>query len=201
VYQRRLGARAPAAPPPGLACRRLGEAELISYCADPELELHEEMVFSGNTCIGAFSGGELAGYAWFAYEDAPHVNGVRVRVPAQAIYRFKTFVRPAWRGRGVAPFLYRSADGIVARPGRSCVVNCIAVQNRASVAASRRSGDALLGYLAYWQAGSRFLALHTPEVEALGLRFHIAPTRRGSLPARMASRRTAGSGSLQEKRS
>jgi len=99
------------------------------------------------------------------------VNGVRVQVPARAIYRFKTFVRPACRGRGIAPFLYAAADAIVARPGRESVVNCIALQNRASIAAALKSGDAACGYLAYWQARGRFLALHSRKVAALGLRF------------------------------
>lgn len=189
----------------GLACRRLHEEELLSCCADPQLDLGEGMVreaiLAGDDCVGAFSGGKLLGYVWFSYADAPHLNGVRVRVPAQAIYRFKAFVLPAYRGRGIASFLYGAADGIVARPGRQYVVNCVAVQNLASIAASRRSGDALLGHLCYWQAGRFFAAYHTPEVEALGLRFHLVATRRDNRSARMASLRASGSGSLQEKRS
>jgi GNAT superfamily N-acetyltransferase len=174
VYCREL--RAGAVPPEDVQVRTLREAELLSYCADPDLELRERMVRSadGNVCVGAFCGGELAGYVWFAYEDAPHVDGVRVRVPAHAIYRFKAFVRPAFRGRGIAPRLYAGADALVARPGRRTVVNCIALQNRPSIAASLRSGDAPLGRLGYWQAGRRFVALHSREVEAFGLRFYLA---------------------------
>lgn len=173
VYYRKLGAAAARARAEGLHVRALGESELLAYCADPELELRESAVRGGNTCIGAFCGGELAGYAWYAYDDAPHVNGVRVRVPGQAIYRFKTFVRPAWRGRGIAPFLYGAADDLVARPGRGYVVNCIALQNAPSIAASLRSGDAPLGRLGYWQSGKRFLALHSAGVALFGLRFYL----------------------------
>jgi GNAT superfamily N-acetyltransferase len=172
VYYRKLGA-AFGVFPADLHARALGESELLACCADPGLELRESLVRSGNTCIGAFSGGVLAGYAWFAYDEAPHVNGVRVRVPRQAIYRFKTFVRPAWRGRGIAPFLYGAADELVARPGRGYVVNCIALQNTPSIAASLRSGDAPLGHLGYWQAGKRFLALRSPGVALFGLRFYL----------------------------
>ena len=172
VYCRRLGAAATRALEPGLSCRRLEQQELLGLCADPELELREAMVREGNACVGAFSGDDLAGYVWFAYGDAPHVNGVRVSVPPQAIYRFKAFVRPAYRGRGIAPYLYGAADPLVAQPGRRTVVNCVAVQNRASIAATLRSGDVPLGHLAYWQAGGRFLALHTRPVELFGLRFY-----------------------------
>src|SRR5687767_891670 len=80
VYYRRLGDAAARALEPGLSCRRLDEPELLALCADPELELREAMVREGNTCVGAFAGGELAGYVWFAYRNAPHVNGVRVDV-------------------------------------------------------------------------------------------------------------------------
>jgi GNAT superfamily N-acetyltransferase len=173
VYYRRLGAAAARALEPGLSCRRLEQQELLDLCADPGLELRQAMVRDGNTCIGAFSDGELAGYVWFACSDAPHVNGVRVSVPAQAIYRFKAFVRPAYRGRGIAPYLYGAADELVAQPGRRYVVNCVALQNGASVAASLRSGDGPLGHLGYWQAGRRFFALHTREVELFGLRFYL----------------------------
>jgi GNAT superfamily N-acetyltransferase len=170
VYGRALGASA--APGP-FSVRRLGEDELFGFCADPELDLRESFVRLGHACVGAFAGRELAGYAWFAYGDAPHLDGVRVRVPEHAVYRFKAFVRPAYRGKGVASLLYAAADGLVARPGRRHVVNCVAVQNAPSIAASRRSGDALLGYLAYWRGGSRFLALHSRAVAAFGLRFYL----------------------------
>ncbi|MGQ0544164.1 MAG: hypothetical protein ACT4P3_02385 [Betaproteobacteria bacterium] len=101
-------------------------------------------------------------------------KGVRVRVPEQAIYRFKAFVRPARRGRGIAPFLYGAADELVAMPGRRYVVNCIAVQNAPSVAASLRSGDAPLGRLGYWQTRKRFFALHSPGVDSFGLKFYLS---------------------------
>ena len=174
VLGRELGA-APAAA--GVACRPLLEEELLSACADAALELSEPMVRGalrrGDACVGAFAGGELAGYAWYAYGPAPHVHGVWVRPPQDAIYRYKSFVRPAFRGCGVASSLYRAGDAIVARPGRRYVVNCVAVQNAASIAASRRSGDVFLGVAAYWQAGRRFLALRSAGVGSFGLRFSL----------------------------
>ena len=177
VYYRRLGAAAARTLNPELSCRPLGEREIVSFCADPQLDLSERMVLAalshGNVCLGAFSGGELAGYVWFAYADAPHVDGVRVSVPGEAIYRFKAFVRPGYRGRGIAPLLYGATDDMVARPGRRYVVNCIALQNGPSIAASLRSGDEPLGHLGYWQAGRRFVALHSRAVELFGLRFYL----------------------------
>jgi ribosomal protein S18 acetylase RimI-like enzyme len=172
VLGHELGA---AAAGPGAACRALLEEELLDACGDAELGLSAPMVRGalrrGDVCVGALAGGELAGYAWYAYGPAPHVRGVWVRPPDDAIYRYKSFVRPAFRGCGIASSLYRAGDAIVARPGRRYVVNCVAVQNAASIAASRRSGDALLGVAAYWQAGRRFLALRSAGVGSFGLRF------------------------------
>ncbi len=172
VFHRRLGA-ARAAPLAGLECRRLSAAGLARFSEDATLGLHGSTDWR-HACVGAFLDGELAGYVWFACGEAPHVDGVRVQVPARSLYRFKSFVRPAFRGRGIAPALYGAADALVAEPGRESVVNCIAAQNGASIAASLKSGGAPLGWLAYWQGRGRFFALHSRSVAALGLRFYRA---------------------------
>jgi GNAT superfamily N-acetyltransferase len=180
VFSRRLRSDPPP-PAPNVTCRRLREEELPARC-------------KGEVCVGAFVDGELVGYAWYAYDDAPHVKGVRVRVPAHAIYRFKVYVLPAYRGRGVAPFLYAAADRLVARPGRTTVVTCVALQNLPSLAASRRSGETLLGWLGYWQSGERFSAARSPAVQSFGLEFYFARARER---AGQADARTAGDHSRQ----
>ena len=55
----------------------------------------------GGLCLGALDGSALVGYVWFAYEIAPHVDGIWVKVPPRAVYRFKSFVRRSHRGRGI----------------------------------------------------------------------------------------------------
>ncbi len=162
---------------PGIECKRLLDSEVLSCCEDPELDLSAATAGAalarGDACVGVVSGGELAGYAWYAYGPAPHLDGVWICPPPHAIYRYKAFVRAAFRGRGVATSLYRGGDALVAKAGRRYVVNCVAMQNAPSIAASRRSGDLPLGLVAYWQKGRRFLALHSPRVGAFGLRFSL----------------------------
>jgi ribosomal protein S18 acetylase RimI-like enzyme len=176
VFRRELGwpARCPA--PPGLELRALSQAELLSRCRDPELDLREAMIQEalrrGDLCLGALDGGTLLGYVWFAYQTAPHVDGVWVKVPPHAVYRFKSFVRPTFRGRGIAAALYGVADAVVARPGLDSVVDCVAVQNPASIAATLKSGSRPLGAIAYWQASRWFVAFHSRSVRRLGLRFY-----------------------------
>jgi GNAT superfamily N-acetyltransferase len=93
-------------------------------------------------------------------------------VPPRAVYRFKSFVRPAFRGMGIAAALYGAADAVVGRPGRAAVVVCIAGHNAASIAATLKSGSRPLGALAYWQTRRYFVAFHSRRVRRLGLRFY-----------------------------
>lgn len=177
VFRRRLDPFTTQTAAPGLELRMLSEAELLAWSADRELDLSERMIRDtlrrGGVCVGAVAGRELAGYVWFAYDAAPHLEGVWVQVPGEAIYRYKSFVRPAYRGRGIAPSLYRFADSVVSRPGREYVLNCIATHNFSSIAASKASGGKTFGYLAYWQAGSRFISVHSQSLKPSGFRFYL----------------------------
>lgn len=177
VFSRKLDPSAMQSASPGLDLRVLSEAELLAWSTDPELDLSERMIRnafrSGGVCVGAVAGGELAGYVWFAYDSAPHVKGVWVQVPGEAIYRYKSFVRPAYRGRRIAPSLYRFADSVVYRPGREYVINCIATHNFSSIAASKTSGGQAFGYLAYWQTGNRFISFHSESLKRRGFRFYL----------------------------
>jgi ribosomal protein S18 acetylase RimI-like enzyme len=176
VFQRRLEGAAPLPFPPGYAPAALSQAETLSACADPLLELSAPSVraayAAGGVCVGARQAGALIGYVWFAFEAAPHVAGIWVKVPAGAIYRYKALVLRQHRGKGIAPALYRFADHLFEGMGREAVVNCIATHNFASTAASLRSGAESLGYIGYWQRGARFFSYHSPAVRALGLRFY-----------------------------
>ena len=176
VFQRRLQGAAPLPFPPGYVPAALSQAETLSACADPLLALSAPSVraayAAGGVCVGARQKGALIGYVWFAFEAAPHVAGIWVKVPAGAIYRYKALVLPQHRGKGIAPALYRFADHLFEGMGREAVVNCIATHNFASTTASLRSGAESLGYIAYWQRGERFFSYHSPAVRALGLRFY-----------------------------
>lgn len=191
VFRRPLGSAKRLQPADVLRCRALTLAELLPLCADPELDLREAMVREaaarGELCVGAWRGSELAGYAWYSYAEAPHLQGVWVRVPAEAVYRYKVLVRPAWRGRGVARFLYAAADPLVALPGRRFLVTCIAPHNAASIAASLKSGDAPLGWIAYWQSSDFFFPFHSRPVREGGPHFHLR--REASAGSAAASRR------------
>jgi GNAT superfamily N-acetyltransferase len=169
-------ASSPQREPAGMEVRTLDASELLPHCS-LELDLTPTMVREaarrGDVCVGALSSGQLAGYVWFARQEAPHVRGVWVRVPEQAIYRYKAFVRPEWRGRRIAPALDAFAARLFRSSGRDCFVTCIATHNFSALRASKVSGARELGTLGYWQAGSRFVAFHSAAVRRLGLRFYF----------------------------
>lgn len=181
VFHRRLEPAAPWPMPAGYDIGVMTQDEVLAGCRDPALDLSETSVRAayarGSLCIGARQRGGLVGYVWFAFDTAPHLEGVCVRVPPQAIYRYKAFVRPAHRGKGIAPAMYRYADRVFSDRGRDSVVNCIATHNWASIAASVRSGARPLGRLAYWRSARRFLSFHSWAVRQLGLRFYVADER------------------------
>ena len=177
VFHRALDTSAPRPLDAGYDIGAMTEAEVVAECQDPVLDLSETSVRTAyarnGLCIGARQRGALVGYVWFAFETAPHLNGVRVQVPSRAIYRYKAFVRPAHRGKGIAPAMYRYADRVFCDRGRQAVVNCIATHNFASIAASLRSGAQALGHLGYWKSGRRFVSFHSRAVRELGLRFFL----------------------------
>lgn len=178
VFHRALDPSAPWSLPATYDIGAMTEDEVLAECRDPALDLSDTSVRAayarGGQCIGARQRGALVGYVWFAFDTAPHVNGIYVRVPPGTIYRYKAFVRPAHRGNGIAPAMYRYADRVFSERGRGGVVNCIATHNFASIAASMRSGARPLGHLAYWRSACRFLAFHSRAVRQLGLRFYVA---------------------------
>ena len=196
VFRRPLGAAKRIHAADELRCRALTLRELLPLCGDDELDLREAMVrdaaVRGDLCVGAWRGRELAGYAWFSYAEAPHLDGVWVRVPAEAVYRYKVLVRPAWRNRGVARFLYAAADPLTALPGRRFVLTCIAPHNAASIAASLKSGDAPLGWLAYSNFFGVLASYHDPQVRKHGPRFYLRRLRREASAGSAAASRTGG---------
>ena len=185
VCARELGDKAPPAPD-GIELRPLdAEADLRHFA--PPLRLSaakaREGFARGEVCIGAFHEASLVGYAWFARERAPHVGGLWMAFDPRAIYIYRAFVLPSYRGRAIAPALYAAADPLFRSQGRDCALLCIGIRHAASLAAARRSGARTVGYGAYFRAGPVLLQLRTPGTMRAGFRFFL-PDERPLLGAR-----------------
>src|SRR5204863_9206706 len=96
---------------------------------------------------------ELAGYCWFALSPAPHMDGAWLEFPEHVVYTYKSYVRPAFRGRGIAAALYGFADAHFLERGRTHAVLCVESHNGPSIAAARRCGFAQAGFAPYLVGG------------------------------------------------
>lgn len=168
-----------AAPPgaAGVELRLIPPEDPMAPWSDPELQIDArkaaEGFARGEICVGAFDGPKLAGYAWFAHEPAPHSAGIWMGFDSRAIYVYRAFVNPRYRGRGIAPALYGFADPLFLKAGKTFAVLCIEATNGASLAAARRAGGQRVGYAAYWHRGSRFRFWRTRGVGPSGFRFYM----------------------------
>jgi GNAT superfamily N-acetyltransferase len=169
-------------PGPGMDYRLLSEAQTLDLCAEPTLELTWDLrpakaraAYSrGDVCAAAFIKNELAGYCWFAFSAAPHMDRAWIDFPSEVVYTYKSYVRPVHRGRGIAGALYRFADPLWLGRGRRRAMICVESHNFASIAAAGRAGFSPAGYAGYLR-GARFGAWRTRPAAAYGLRFFAPP--------------------------
>jgi len=175
IFRRRLQADQQISPS-RLDCRLLSERDVLLLCADSSLELVPHKVQAayarGDQCAGAFHDGQLAGYCWFALSAAPQMDGAWLEFPPHVVYTYKSYVRPAFRGRGIAADLYRFADARYLERGRTHAVICVESHNRPSIAAAKRSGFADAGYAGYL-GGARLRAWASRAAADYGSRFYV----------------------------
>lgn len=175
LFSRRLEPNDSAAAAGPLRLRMVGEPEAGVLCADPELDLAASKVGAayarGDLCVGAFDAGRLAGYCWLAFSPLPHLDGVWVEFHPQAAWTYKSFVRPADRGRGAAAGLYRFADRACAERGRRFSIICVESHNQRSISAALHAGYERAGWAAYLRRGSRLLTWCSPAARHCAVRF------------------------------
>jgi GNAT superfamily N-acetyltransferase len=179
IFARRLEARGAPAPAGALDYRWMSEPDVLALCDDAALDLTASKVRAaygrGDLCAGAFDGGQLAGYCWFAFSAAPHLDGVWLDFPAELVYTYKSYVRPAFRGRGIAAAMYRFADPACLERGRRLAIICVESHNWPSIAAAKRGGFSSAGYAAY-VGGEPLRAWRSRQAAHHGLRFYV-PTQ------------------------
>jgi GNAT superfamily N-acetyltransferase len=179
---------------PGIELRLMKPLELLPYCANAELELDPAALREGHArgegCIAALRGTQLAGYLWFAFGSAPHTRGTWAEFPAGTAYLFRTYVLPAYRGRGIATALFRRADAAFLPGPCLRALACVELHNYASAAALRSAGFRGDGTLAMLQPragqGARLLQWRSSGAARAGFRFRATPAARTALSGRAA---------------
>jgi len=166
------------AAPCGLDCRVLEAQDLVAYCADPELDLREPSVraalAAGEVCVGALEQGRLAGYVWYSFGSAAHVEGVRVQVGPRLRYAYKVHVRPGCRGRGIARELLARGAALCPQRGRDLGLSFVAPDNGPSLRAFAAAGWRRAGYAGYVKWRGRFRAFASAGAARAGARFSCA---------------------------
>lgn len=164
---------APSTAPSPFTFRILDESQAIALAADRELEMRPEWSRAahrrGDRCLAAFEGTRIVGYTWLSRQRALQDEGVELRVGAGGEYRYKTFVRPGDRGRGVMSQLYRAADAAGAAEGLAWSCLCIAPYNDASIAAAGKAGARRVGFLVAWKLGGRVRLWRSAGARSAGL--------------------------------
>lgn len=177
LFSRPLEAQPPRELAQGIQLRLFGEPDVLALCRDPELDLRPDSVAAaygrGDVCVGAFDSGVLAGYCWAAFAPLPHLDGVWVEFDRLTAWIYKSLVRNSHRGRGIAPALYRFADGPCLERGRRRSVICVESHNYGSVRAALRAGYASSGYGAYALRGRRILRWSSPAAKRHAVSFFL----------------------------
>jgi ribosomal protein S18 acetylase RimI-like enzyme len=154
----------------------MSEADVLPLCTDASLDLAASKVRAafgrGDLCVAAFDRGALAGYCWVALSAAPHMDRAWLDFPPDVVYTYKSYVRPAFRGRGIAAALYRFADPVFIQRGRSEAIICVETHNRPGIAAAKRGGFSSTGYAAY-VGGTRLRTWCSANAARYRLRFYI----------------------------
>ena len=174
LFSRKLGADIPTVT--GMALRMVRKDDALADCADPELDLRpagvEQAFARGDLCVGAYEGTRLAGYCWLALSPLPHLDGVWVEFGSHAVWTYKSLVRPPYRGRGIAPALYRFADSACRQRGRSQSLLCVEAHNTPSIAAGLRAGYAPSGWAGWLRREGSVHAWYSPAVAQHAVRFY-----------------------------
>lgn len=153
------------------------ELQLVDLCGRAELDLRTASVAAaferGDVCVVAYEGGRLAGYCWLAFAPLPHLDGVWVRFAADAVWTYKSLVLPAFRGRGIAPLLYRFADQRCLERQRRCSVICVESHNASSISAALKAGYAHAGSAGYLRRGGLFFDWYSTPIRRDGASFFV----------------------------
>jgi len=161
--------------PSALVYRVLDEPVLLAHCADPRLDLREEVLraalAAGDVCVGALHEGRLAAYVWYSFGSTRQADGVRVEFGPRVRYTYKLHVHPSRRGCGVGRELLARGAQLGPRRGRDLDLGFVAPDNRPSLRAFAAAGWRRAGYAGYARGLGGFVAFTSAGAARLEARF------------------------------
>jgi hypothetical protein len=158
--------------PGGITLRVVQPEELLKATDDPELDMHPDFVRSalarGDMAFGAFEGDRLVGYTWRTFTAAPYFDGLWARVDRPYQYTYKSFTRPAYRGRHIHVGVTLFADIHLLERGYTAEVGFIDLTNFTSIGVAKYLGRRRIGYAGYVKWFGRRMLFRTPAARRVG---------------------------------
>lgn len=169
----------------GLSLRAVQPEELLKAAGDPDLDMPPDFVRSalarGDMAFGAFEGDRLVAYTWRTFSAAPYSDGLWARVERPYQYTYKSFTRPACRGRHIHADITLCADRYLLERGYTAEVGFIDLTNFTSIGVAKYLGRRRIAYAGYMKWFGRRILFRTPAARKVGAElFELRDTlRRG----------------------
>lgn len=164
----------PRNPTPEVDYRLITEEELITFCADPALDLTQaevhELCSLGHLCAGAITKGKLISYVWRSYGPTQHTNDIWIDFDSHCRYGFKSLTKEAFRGQRIHSYVAIMTEEKT-RKDKTHTVGFIETHNYPSRHSSAFHGNTEVGYAGYIALFGNYYIFHSPGAKKSGFRF------------------------------
>jgi hypothetical protein len=166
--------------------RRLQRSDLLPYSSESEYEISPRFLdgIAGrdDLCFGAFVGGQLVSYRFFAVAPTAIDSYLRFHFPPRWIYAYKAFTHPSWRARrlhrqlflGSLPEVGRWLQGLQEPLG---FVTLVVSDNIASSSALAHLGFSPFESFSVLRIRSRPRLVSPPEEDRTGFYIELTGTQ------------------------
>ena len=162
---------------PDIAFRNIGADELMKASDDSGLGLSHDFVQAaierGDLAFGAFDGALLVTYVWRSLTLAPHEGNMWVRVNRPYNYAYKSFTRPSYRGRHLAPAILLFSDAQMYQQGFTHRAGFVSLENFSSLAAGKYMESEPIGYAGYFDWFGQQFPFATKAAKSIGFEFVV----------------------------
>lgn len=146
--------------PEGLQIRVLNREDChASWCASNHQLSRKFLVDAlarGDVGAAVFEGEQVVAFVWRTFSEAPFRGDVWVKVASPAVYGYKAYTDPRYRGMRLSSHLTATLNRICLERGAQNRIAAIVPHNRSSIQAELHRGSRYLGLAVYWQfAGIR----------------------------------------------
>jgi len=123
-------------------------------------------------CFGAFCQKRLVGYSWSTIKPVEIDDDVYLSFNDSCYYRYKNFVLPEHRGRGLIQKIKEIDISDNSKNLRTKIFSCVESHNFPSLNAEKKEGNLKLGFSLYIDNKVGFYSWSSTKAKQLGLRVY-----------------------------